>query len=497
MDRLHWFWLILAAPFLLFPSAKFTPVMMVVPAIWIVHLLVEGYFTSNDPQTAFPITPLNVPLLIMAIMALISLWATFDISFSLEKIGGFVLGLGIYFSVIRLCVNGNQWGLTLLAFMGGGVGWTIISFFGMDYEVRFHIFAPLIRRIPKLLTDLPDADLGLHHNAVGGTMLWYIPLFLSLSLYLMATAIKGNQSNLFHMLRINKSGNATRDDHDIEKLSEAYQPGQGGLLKGVQNVLKPRWIFWLLGIIFILCLAFICLVFVLTQSRSSYLALTGTGLVAIFIILKPRWRWVLSILIFILILSFVLILSLGGGWENLIGEMGLSSQAGFSINTLQGRVEIWKRALNGIHDFPVTGMGMNTFRKVVHVLYPIQQIPPDEDFAHAHNVYLQTALDLGIPGMVAFISLNIISFWMLVRIWIVAGSLVSSYENVLSFFIYPKLNLEQVIVLGLGGGLLANLVFGMVDAISLGAKPGIFYWMLLGLIASLHQLVCKNTVESR
>jgi hypothetical protein len=46
-------------------------------------------------------------------------------------------------------------------------------------------------------------------------------------------------------------------------------------------------------------------------------------------------------------------------------------------------------------------------------------------------------------------------------------------------------------VLGLGGGLFAHLIFGLFDAISLGAKPGIFFWMLLGLITGLY----NNLVE--
>jgi hypothetical protein len=44
-------------------------------------------------------------------------------------------------------------------------------------------------------------------------------------------------------------------------------------------------------------------------------------------------------------------------------------------------------------------------------------------------------------------------------------------------------------VLGLGGGLFGHMIFGMTDAISLGAKPGIFYWLLLGLIVGLYNRI--------
>ena len=56
-------------------------------------------------------------------------------------------------------------------------------------------------------------------------------------------------------------------------------------------------------------------------------------------------------------------------------------------------------------------------------------------------------------------------------------------------FLYDQ-GLRGVMVLGLGGGLFGHMLFGMTDAITLGAKPGIFYWMLLGLITGLHGLVC-------
>jgi hypothetical protein len=43
------------------------------------------------------------------------------------------------------------------------------------------------------------------------------------------------------------------------------------------------------------------------------------------------------------------------------------------------------------------------------------------------------------------------------------------------------------LALGLGGGLLAHLLYGLMDAVALGAKPGVLFWMLLGLIVGLHR----------
>jgi putative inorganic carbon (HCO3(-)) transporter len=157
----------------------------------------------------------------------------------------------------------------------------------------------------------------------------------------------------------------------------------------------------------------------------------------------------------------------------------LAEDPALSLNSLEGRLEVWSRAIYGIQDFPFTGMGMNAFRKVVPVLYPLFNISPEVDIAHAHNEFLQAALDLGIPGLVAFLALYIGAFWMLADVWRVTH--------------HPALNnvhwslVTRSLALGLGGGLLAHLLYGLTDAVALGAKPGVLFWMLLGLITGLRR----------
>ncbi len=57
-------------------------------------------------------------------------------------------------------------------------------------------------------------------------------------------------------------------------------------------------------------------------------------------------------------------------------------------------------------------MGLGTFREVGRLFYPLS-IPPDYDFAHAHNELLQAGLDLGVPGLVAFVAIYLGAFGML------------------------------------------------------------------------------------
>ncbi|TMC56429.1 MAG: O-antigen ligase family protein [Chloroflexi bacterium] len=179
-------------------------------------------------------------------------------------------------------------------------------------------------------------------------------------------------------------------------------------------------------------------------------------------------------------LLIVSIFAQGSGTLNVVD---LAGSSGVAADSTQGRLEIWSRALYAIQDFPFTGMGLNTFRTVVHLLYPLFIIPPGLDIAHAHNEFLQAALDLGLPGLVAFLALYLTTFWMLRELW----------ESPATMGIERAL--WRTIILGLTGGLLAHAVFGLTDAIAFGARPGVLFWMLLALTTGLFLQVPKAQVR--
>jgi len=62
------------------------------------------------------------------------------------------------------------------------------------------------------------------------------------------------------------------------------------------------------------------------------------------------------------------------------------------IQGIEGRLEIWNRALAMIQDFPITGIGMGLFGKFADELYPFIHYSPGS-IPHAHNVFLQVAVD--------------------------------------------------------------------------------------------------------
>ena len=186
----------------------------------------------------------------------------------------------------------------------------------------------------------------------------------------------------------------------------------------------------------------------LTQSRSAWLGVAAG--VAVVLWLLGRWGRVILI---------------GGLAIGLIAAVML----GPAFNPgLSDRSEIWSRAVYGIEDFSITGMGMGTFRFIMPVLYPLFAVSPDVDLGHAHNEWLQAGVDLGLLGLIAFLALQGLSV-------------------VLAFgaFRQPWPPEVRWLMAGVLAGFVAHGVYGLTDAVALGAKPGFFFWLLLALTASV------------
>jgi len=210
---------------------------------------------------------------------------------------------------------------------------------------------------------------------------------------------------------------------------------------------------------------------VLTQSRGAWVGLAVAAVC--FLAWYSRATRVLGALAVSMVAA--LLVTLG---PDRVLELAISRSGPGMAGNVSGRMELWSRAVYGIQDFPLTGMGMNTFRRMMPVLYPTFLTSPDVDVAHAHNHLLQAALDLGIPGLVAYLAI-----WM-----VVAALLVMTYRR-------SGDRVWRATAGGLGAGLIAHFTFGMTDAVALGAKAGIVFWLALALAVSLHQVACAN-VES-
>lgn len=208
-------------------------------------------------------------------------------------------------------------------------------------------------------------------------------------------------------------------------------------------------------------LCFIVSIMILTKSRGGYMGAVG-GLGMVLMLRWPRTA-----------LGFALVII--AGLEFWIHQFDLNVvlealSATGSLNNVDGRLEVWSRALYMIQDFPLTGIGMGTFKDVANLLYPFFLNGPN--IPHAHNIILQVAVDLGVPGLIAWLSL-----WMLVLF--------------VSWRVYQAGRKQSDLWLaGLGAGVIGSqsalLVHGMVDAVTWSARPAIIVWAVWGLAMAAH-----------
>jgi len=212
----------------------------------------------------------------------------------------------------------------------------------------------------------------------------------------------------------------------------------------------------------------------LTQTRGGWI-----GAAAGLAVLAAAWaagkmsrRARVGALLLVLLLGTA-ILGIGAyfGRAKLAGLLDSTGNAtGLDLATnqlsLAGRVEIWSRAIYAIEDFPFTGCGLGAFRRVAPLLYPLFLVGPETDMAHAHNIFLQIALDLGLPRLVAYLA-------------VLATAAVAAWQTA-----RRSQGVTQAVALGLLAGLVALHVYGLADAIALGSKPGLVFWVALGLLAA-------------
>jgi len=207
----------------------------------------------------------------------------------------------------------------------------------------------------------------------------------------------------------------------------------------------------------------------LTQSRGAYLAL-AVGML-LFAIIVNRWFVILSLVA-------------GLGLATAIQRIGIETLADLLLTTdaLGGwasRQEVWSRAIYMIQDFPYTGGGLGTFGKVAPVMYPYFLAGPDADIAHAHNLFLQVAVDLGLPGLAAFAGLF-------------SGALLAAWKAYRAYGARKEVG-PQGLALGLLISLIVMGIHGLTDAVTWGpARPAIIPWCIMGLTMALYRISEKG-----
>jgi len=213
--------------------------------------------------------------------------------------------------------------------------------------------------------------------------------------------------------------------------------------------------------------AFVLLFAALFFGQSRF-ALGGTLLALALMtpLIIKRWRWrglAWAGLVTVAVLEIMIM-------RNVFSPAKLTQQIERDEDSLSARFDIWQSALDIIHDYPLTGVGLNMFRDGrVRDVYPVptfkQPILP-----HTHDELLQLGTDMGIPGLVLFAAFYGIAAWMLWR------GYRSGNRSV------------QIVAVAVGGGLLAHAFFGVGDAVTLWDRFAFLFWWLLALASTQYIL---------
>lgn len=398
--------LLLAAPWLLFPDIAPVATAAALAALALVWLLALALDRSGLPRT-----PFNLVFLLWGLTLAAGILVSADPSETLSKATGALLGLAAWrYTVVAVT---SRRGVAVAA------GVLLLICLGFTFTGLASLRE--LPKIPVLSAANPFRDLALpglerlttHPNQLAALIALFLPLLISL----LAAA-------------------------------------------------RARWQRLGLGLVTV----FVAGGLALTQSRGGWLA-AAAGLLALLAlwaaVLPPsRARRVLALAVLAAVLLGVAGLLWVGPrtlwelWVNPPQETALGT-----LSTLNVRRELWPWAVTAIGDFPFTGIGLGSFRQVVFRLYPLPPWP-DYDIGHAHNIFLQTALDTGLPGLVVYVAILFVAA--------AVGWRVARRDR--GF---------RPVSLGLLAGLVGLHVFGLADALVIGAKPALVFWLALGVLASM------------
>ncbi len=429
-DRWSWAPVLFAAPLLLVPGFDWRLLgLAAVPMPWLAARLAGTWDGSR--------TLLHPAAVLIGIMTAVTVVVTPDLANSLSKITGVALGLGALSAIARHGRSARGWWTALFLFLFIGCGIAGAGLLVTDWATKIPPLAALTGQWAPRILGIPGIEEGLNPNQLAGALTWAVPPFFCL------TAVAWSQ--------------------------------RGALLADL-----GRQRFALLVAFLLAGSAVSAFALILTQSRGAY-----TGM-AVFLAIVPlvllpeagrrRYRRMALAIAIPLALATIgfLVWAAQDPSGILPGSLALQLE-----DSLPRRLQFWQRALAIISDFPITGIGLNSVRLIMPEFYPPLITEPGTLIGHVHNEILQAAVDLGLPGLVAFLTLQFGGLWLAWRSW-------QTSPTTAALPGWPAATLlPRAAALGLGGGLVAHMVFGLADATALGAKPGILWWMCLGLLAGL------------
>ncbi len=152
-----------------------------------------------------------------------------------------------------------------------------------------------------------------------------------------------------------------------------------------------------------------------------------------------------------------------------IGNMGDSSTS--------YRVYIWNAAVRMAKNFGLSGIGVGSeaFSKV-YIKYSLSGI---EKAPHAHNLFLQTWIELGLPGLLVFLAVIVI--------------LIQCSFTFFKKSMDGKMKSGKYLSLAGFCGIMGVLLQGLTDYIWYNYRVYLMFWIVIGLTVAIQNFSCEDS----
>ena len=363
---------------------------------------------------------LALPVAILALTGYLGWLQTSNPAETVSHFAGLSFGLFAMSVIASWCRNLNRLTIAVVVFLVGG---TIALLAGLasaklpTTKLLPTLWVTPLRLLPHTALDLPGLEGQVNANALGATALLIVPIAV-----LVASRLKFRGSVV---------------ERGWFSLAGAVGLRAFGATVAILSTIA----------------------LVVSQSRTVWMAAVATlGAAVVSYVFRSgggRWLVGVSLVAVTVSLSIVATRALQVGADTYRLELGVESRAA-----------LWGQGLSHLRKSPVMGIGLNEYRYVHR--------PPQPTIAHVHNVFLQTALDIGLVGFGAYI-------WLLFML--LARATRAAWDGV---------GVVSTAASGAALVLLGIHIFGITDAVSLGAKVGLFQWWAAGLALAAERLTAKT-----
>ena len=214
---------------------------------------------------------------------------------------------------------------------------------------------------------------------------------------------------------------------------------------------------------FVPCFALVMVYF--TKSKGALLGIVA-GVIFYAIFYKGVRKYFVGILLIIILL---------GGYAIQTGKINLKGSAtvegGDSISV---RLDMWGETWQMLQDKPILGAGLMSYQKVIE---PYHQKEYIEIYLYPHNIFLNFWSELGLMGLISFLS-------MIVWFYVVG------FKKKLSAISYQL----SIILMS---GMTTLLVHGLVDVPYFKNDLSVFFWVLIGLMIILDSYKIGENKENK